>query len=203
MPPIPEEQVSPELVLVDPELRERLLRQSLRELLLAGIGPDPHPPRVVPPMPAWDPQPERTSGEIPIRVPVSTPFLVPGRGPARRAHGSSVVAATLIALFFLALPSLAFLPPRQAPTLALEAEPASPGEPTIITWQSDPMADYYVFELSGGGRLVQLETVQNASVTVAASLPPGRYSWQVLVGEGPVRDHDTHGPVAGGTLTID
>jgi hypothetical protein len=113
------------------------------------------------------------------------------------------VAATLIALFFVALPSLAFLPPRQAPTLALEAEPASRGEPTIITWQPDPMADYYVFELSEGGRLVQLETVQNASVTVAASLPPGRYSWQVLAGDGPVRDHDTHGPVAGGTLTID
>ena len=117
-----------------------------------------------------------------------------------RAHGSSVAAATVAALF-LALPSLAFLPPRQAPHFGPEIR--SLRQDTIVAWQPDPAADYYLFEMSLGGRQVKVEPVRGSSVTLGASLAPGLYAWRVFAGRGPMANHETQGPIAGGTVALE
>lgn len=185
--------VSPELVLVDPVLRDRLLRESLHELLLArsetlrptyaavAVGKSASGPgQTLPGLPA-----------LPVRRP----------GRRRRPHLSSIVTATLVALF-LALPSLAFLPPRQAPRIGSD-ENVPARRSSTIAWQPVRGADYYVFEVSAGGHLVKVEPVLEPSVTLRASLPPGRYAWRVFAGRGSVADHERRGPIAGGTVILE
>lgn len=208
----PEEPVSPELALVDPELRERLLRESLRELLLrAETTPYPAAPPSAP-LASAAPLPAASSAAAMPPAPSSAGSSAPAVAPhslarRRQARGSSLAAAAVVALL-LALPSLAFLPPRQKPVLGREPVPGqmppavTAGRETVVAWPAQPTADYYVFELSQGGRLVQLETVADPSTTVAPNLPAGAYDWQVLAGEGALSRHDTRGPIAGGTVTL-
>jgi hypothetical protein len=184
--------VSPELVLVDPELRERLLRESFRELLDAGGETLRRPVAFVslpPPAPLLD-----TADAPP------PPPRVSRRTISRRPAPGTLVAAASLAALLLALPSLAFLPPRQAPQLG--SEPPSQRAAQIVTWQPIPAADYYLFEMSANGRLVKLEPVRKPSVTLGESLPAGRYAWRVFTGHGAIEDHDTRGPIAGGTVTL-
>ena len=183
--------VSPELVLVDPALRERLLRESLRELLDAGGETLRRPVVVSLPRPL----PRLDLADAP--APPSRPS---GRAMSWRPAPGTVVAAAMLAALFLALPSLAFLPPRQAPRLGSESVSARTAQ--IVTWQPVPSADYYVFEMSANGRFLKLDPVRQPSVTLGGSLPAGRYTWRVFVGHGAVEDRDTRGPIAGGTVTL-
>lgn len=183
-----DEPISPELALVDPVLRERLLRELLEELS--------HDRTV---------ELQRAS-DVVERLASNSEASLPGRlAPEQRrrrirTRGSAIAAVTLMALF-LALPSLAFLPPRHAPRLGAELWPLR--QDTIIAWQPDPTADYYVFELLAGGKRVKVESVRGASITLGGGLAPDRYAWRVFVGRGLVADHDKWGPIASGTLGID
>lgn len=188
MRPIPEEPVSPELVLVDPVLRERLLRESLHELLYERVEP---------------PRPRHHAPAAPVEQPVAPAAPPPGR-PARptraprraRTRLPSVLTAGALAALFLALPSLAFLPPRQAPRL-VTADPA-----TAVTWTIDPDADYYLLEVLAGGRLVRVAHPVSPPVPVD-SLAPGSYTWRVFSGYGAVADANTRGPIEAGTLVVE
>jgi len=192
VPAFHDEPVSPELALVDPVLRERLLRESLHELLherTEALRPLPRetfgPPPTPAPTPAFTAPPAR-----------STP--APGR--ARRLL-PSLLSAGALATLFLALPSLAFLPPRQAPRLDVtEQHPSTLAGPRV-TWQADPEADYYVLEVVADGRLVLVAHPASPPVPLD-SLAPGDYTWRVFAGYGALADHDTRGPIAGGSLTV-
>jgi hypothetical protein len=180
--------VSPELALVDPVLRERLLRESLAELLLAETEALRRAP-----LRGELPEPGPRSGGAVADAPAA-------RRPARlRARVPSIAAAALVALF-LALPSLAFLPPRQAPELGHEPVPLR--QEPVIAWQAEPSADYYLFQLVAGGRVVMSTPLRAPSVTLRASLPERRYAWRVYVGVGPIAADERRGPVAGGTITL-
>ena len=181
----PDEPVSPELALVDPVLRERLLRESLQELL------DEQTEARVPPKRATS-EPSAHTDAGPSAPSVSRP----GR-TGKLLH--SVLVGAVVTLV-LALPSLAFLPPRQEPHLGRETLPS---QPETIAWQPNASADYYVFELSSGARLVSHSIVQTPSVTLGAAVPPGHYAWRVFVGRGPMAAHNTQGPTAGGTVTLE
>ena len=188
MRPVPEEPISPELVLVDPVLRERLLRESLHELLYERIEA---------------PRPRRSTTVAPAEAPAAPPAAPPRpsvratRAPGRiRRRTSSVLTAGALAALFLALPSLAFLPPRQAPRL-VEAEQA-----TAVTWTIDAGADYYVLEVLAGGRLVRVAHPVSPPVTLD-SLAPGAYTWRVFSGYGAVADRNTRGPIEAGTLVVE
>ena len=181
---LPDEPVSPELALVDPVLRERLLRESLQELV-----DDRTEARVPQRRETFDP-PARTDA-------APSAHSVPRPGRAGRLLHSVLVGA--VVTLVLALPSLAFLPPRQEPHLGRETLPP---RPETIAWQPDASADYYVFELSSGGRLVSHSIVRAPSVTLGAAIPPGHYTWRVFVGRGPMAAHNEQGPPAGGTVNL-
>lgn len=182
-----EEQISPELVLVDPVLRERLLRDALQQLLLESLEA---------PRPA--PAPAAPAAPLPVAAAPAAPSVRAGHASSRRTRLPSFLTAAALAALFLALPSLAFLPPRQAPRLGA-AEPASSTE---VTWTVDPAADYYLLELLSAGRLIRVAHPLSPPVPVG-SLAPGTYTWRVFSGYGAVADANTRGPVDAGTLVVE
>jgi hypothetical protein len=124
-----DEQISPELVLVDPELAARV-----RPFAVAGptIAPPPPPPpaqAVPPPVSAPAPAPVHTPVPAPIlRPPADAPAAPPARrapaapAPARPTRpygrrGRSVLVRAVPTLAGLAILGLAFLSPRNAPSL--------------------------------------------------------------------------------------
>lgn len=190
MGPFPDEPISPELVLVDPVLRERVLRESLQELLherAVALRPPPRetPSPVVAAAPVWPAAPAHT---------------VPARGRARRLLSAAISVVALVTLF-VALPSLAFLPPRQAPRIDATEPPSSAIAGPRATWQADPGADYYRLEVVGDGRLMHVAYPSSPPVPLGF-LPPGDYAWRVFAGHGDPDDHDTRGPIAGGTFVV-
>jgi hypothetical protein len=193
----PEEQISPELVLVDPELRERLLREALLELLYARI--DEQAPRrsSAPTVTATAPTPCRLVFPRPTATTQAAPAPRPARTAQHRFRLSSLVTATALAMLFVALPSLAFLPPRQAPTIGARG----PATATEISWTVDPSADYYVLELLTHGRLARVAHPAAPPARLDA-LAPGTYTWQVFSGYGAVADANTRGPIDGGTVVV-
>lgn len=194
----PEEQISPELVLVDPELRERLLRDALLELLYARLDEPSQPRPAVPAVTAAAAAPPRLVFPRPISMPPAAPPIRSSTAPRRRVRLSSFVTATALAMLFLALPSLAFLPPRQAPTLEAH-DPAAAAE---ISWTPDPSADYYALELLTGGHLARVVHPVSPPALVGR-LPPGTYTWRVFSGYGAVADANTRGPIDGGTVVVE
>lgn len=197
MAPAPEQQISPELVLVDPVLRERLLHEALQELLYGRLdGAPAHaqaPPRVDPPLQ------QRRQVPIVAAPPAATPpHAGAGRRPPRRSRLPSLLAAAVLAMLFLALPSLAFLPPRQAPRLGA---PES-GSSTTVTWTVDPDADYYLLEVLSDGRLVGVSHPSSPPAAVGR-LAPGTYAWRVFSGYGAVAAANTRGPIEAGTLVVE
>lgn len=191
MPVFHDEPVSPELALVDPVLRERLLRESLEELLHERTEPLRPLPRDTfrPPAPAAAPE---------YSAPPARPTPAPGR--ARRLL-PSVISVGALATLFLALPSLAFLPPRQAPRIDATEQHGSTFAVPRVTWQADPEADYYVLEVVADGRIVHVAHPASPPVLLDF-LAPGDYTWRVFAGYGALADHDTRGPIAGGSLVI-
>ncbi len=94
------------------------------------------------------------------------------------------------------VPSLAFLPVRQAPTLVDDT--AQPGAPSRIVWEADPAADYYVVEFLIDGRVAAVVRSSLPSITTP-SFDQSPALWRVFAGYGPVSRHDTRGPIASGT----
>lgn len=189
MTPSPEEQISPELVLVDPALRERLLRESLQQLLLESLEASRRLPTEEPPSPAAPaPAPEEAATRA---------SRLRGR---RRPRLSSALTASVFLALLVVLPSLAFLPPQHAPSLG--EEPAAAPQSQTIAWPRDLDADYYVVELSLHTVVVKrITTLQPFVALTAGEIRPGRYSWRVLAGE---RAHPggRRGPIAAGTVTV-
>ena len=267
-----DEQISPELVLVDPELARRVRPFAVAGPAIAFPSPElapvrrappkpavttpapavaPQKPAVTMPAPAVAPQkpavtmpapavaPQKPAVTMPapaaaplkpaettlapaVRPPTpvpsrsappslaeSTPTSVPAPRPRR-----AVLVRSLPALAALAVLGLAFLPPRDAPSLgrAPQAgarplkEPASrpratpaqikppTGAPTIniaprvgpaaLSWRTRSGVDYYLVELFAGARLVHATSVRSSPVKVPRWLPPGRYEWRVFEGVG-------------------
>ena len=191
----PDEPISPELVLVDPVLRERLLRASLQELLHERAVALRPPPRETL-------SPARTDPVVAAAPasPAAPARTVPARGRARR-HLPVAISVMALATLFVALPSLAFLPPRQAPRIDTTEPPSSAIAGPQATWQADPAADYYRLEVVGDGRLMHVAYPSSPPVPLGF-LPPGDYAWRVFAGHGDPDDHDTRGPIAGGTFVV-
>jgi len=174
------EPISPELVLIDPELRKRLLDAELRDLLqMALLASRPQPPA-------------RASERA------AEPALVLHAERRRGQNLSQIGIAAVLATAVLALPSLAFLPPRQQPTLPQTVALSSAAGPRI-NWTGDPDADYYVVEFLVDGRLAAVTRRSEPSATVPASLVGRGTAWNVFAGYGPVAAHDTRGPIASGS----
>lgn len=175
------EPISPELVLVDPELRRRLLDAELRDLLqMAVLASRPQPPA-------------RESERAPERAIVF-------RTQRRRRHDLPQIAiAAVLATAVLGLPSLAFLPPRQQPTLAPTAAVSSASRPRI-DWKGESAADYYVVEFLVDGRLAAVVTPSDPAAAIPASLVGRAATWHVFAGYGPVSQLNTHGPIASGSI---
>jgi hypothetical protein len=252
-----DEQISPELVLVDPELARRVRPFAVAGPAIAFRSPElapvrrappkpavttpapaaaPQKPAVTMPAPAAAPQKPAVTMPAPAAAPqkpavtmpapaVRPPNLVPARSsppslgkstltsvPAPRPR-RAVLVRSLPALAALAVLGLAFLPPRDAPSLGRAPQagarplkkPAArpratptrikpPTAPTItiappvgpaaLSWRTRPGVDYYLVELFAGARLVHATSVRSSPVKVPRWLPPGRYEWRVFEGVG-------------------
>ncbi len=187
----PDEPISPELVLIDPVLRERLLRASLQELLHERAVALRPPPRATLSPAEIDPV---------VAAPARPAAPKPARGRARR-HLPVTISVMALATLFVALPSLAFLPPRQAPRIDTTKLPLPANAGPQATWRADPEADYYRLEVVGDGRLMHVAYPSSPPVPLGF-LPPGDYAWRVFAGHGDPDDHDTRGPIAGGTFVV-
>jgi hypothetical protein len=168
------ESLSPELVLVDPELAAQLrpfvcatpkpllevLAERERRLVLAARPSAP----VGPEAPAVPAPGESES--------------VPGERWKRRyvragLHGSKVAIGALAVAFLL---GAAFLPPRQAPHLETPASAAA-NRPTLV-WR--PNGNGYRVEIFAGRRLVHAVNTAASTYDVPSWLPPGHYTWRVF-----------------------
>lgn len=174
------EAITPELVLVDPELRRRVLDVALSDLFHETIY-------------------AASTTNVDSLPRKSTPSIT----TAQRAHrtrfrpAAELAALTTIAALVIALPCLAFLPPRQQPSL-VERETASPSARSRITWDADPAADYYVVEFVIHGRLVAVRTPSAPAVSVPPAVSRGA-RWRTFAGYGPIAARNTRGPIASGT----
>jgi hypothetical protein len=192
-PPVPEP-VSPELVLVDPELAQRE-RARLRT-------PAPVPATSAPvarPAALW------AASAPPHRRPR------PRAAPSRRRHSRVVVWATALALAVLGLqyvlqhespqPILGDTPVRTAARTAIQAPSAAPpmgppkqsiglGATTLRTlaWAPVPGATSYELRLYRGSERILLKHTRSTRLTLperwrhdgrSVRLEPGRYRWNV------------------------
>lgn len=177
-----DEPISPELVLVDPELAARLRLLVFVELLL-----DTRPPYA-----EREDRPvatERSNQEALGRY-------TPGPAPARRVPvGRILILAVLVALL-----GVAFLPPRDAPRFA--EPPVSTAGP-MLTWRPAADSNYYLLELFAGQRLVHAKTLTTTNSNAPAWLAPGRYTWRVYAGQGSPGAREVRGPLEDGWFTID
>jgi hypothetical protein len=172
--------VSPELVLVDPDLRRQLLDAEMRDLLELAVL-------------ASQPPPLSHDGERDLESPHGSHLK---HSRVRSRLGIAGYAA--LAVFVLVLPSLAFLPPRQQPTLGTPVErPPSPGR---IEWSADPNADYYLVEFLVDGRLAAVIRQSEPAAPIPVSLASHLTTWHVFAGYGPVASHNTRGPIATGSI---
>jgi hypothetical protein len=215
MRPFVDEPVSPELVLVDPELAARL-----RPFAIAGPALEPPPAapaarpveaieEIEPPAPLRAPVPPEPepaeSGDEPAEPAArveSTPHPVPA---ARR---QTTVAGRLLqvvgVLAGAALLGVAFLPPRDAPRLVSNLPSASAATSTRVTlaWTAADDASYYLVEVFRGRTLVHAETTGATRLVTPAWLEPGRYTWRVFAGRGAPSERDTVGPLDNGWFRI-
>jgi hypothetical protein len=177
------EAITPELVLVDPELRRRLLDQAMLEILHETLYPT-HPEHAAVRRPPW-----RPSGSAAGR---------PKSLRQRTALAAEIAIMVTVATLVIVLPSLAFLPPRQRPTLPHKT--LSPAPSAQIVWNTDPAADYYLVEFLVGGRLVAVRTPSEPTLSIPPSAASDGAAWRVFAGYGPVAAHNTSGPIASGSI---
>jgi hypothetical protein len=207
------EPISPELVLVDPELAARARPEAV-----AG----PQIP-VVAAQPVWV-GPTRPR---PADPPPAAPREVAGqRGRWRWPRRLANVA---VAVGCLAIAAAAFLPPRDAPRLGADvvsataaspvadsrsrADPATdprsqavapaPSRPLpTLVWRAMPDARYYLVEIYSGSQLIHSRSVGATRLDAPAWLPRGRYTWRVFAGLGQPRDRRVRGPLEDGWFVV-
>ena len=180
MQPLIDEPISPELVLVDPELAQRV-----RAFAVAGrqLTADVEPDRA----PAGTDTVQQAVGALSEAEVIVERDVEPLRQriPAVLRRARLVEALALVSL--VAFLGLALLPPRDAPHFAIPAEPgtASGRSSAIVAWSPRPGVDRYRVQLSYHGRVVYTATVGQASMRVPDWLRSGRYTWRVSeVGSG-------------------
>jgi hypothetical protein len=198
--PFDHEPISPELVLVDPELAARV-----RPFAVAGptfdLAPEPGPE----PEPGHEPAalraPEPPAAPLPEPPPVPA---APARRPERRSGLLGRVSTACLVLATLALLGAAFLPPRDAPRLTDASPPAiaAPRPTVTLAWKPAGDADYYLVEIYRGERLVHAESVRTARVVAPDTLSPGRYTWRVFAGRGAPTARSVRGPLENGWFVV-
>jgi hypothetical protein len=168
--------ISPELVLVDPELAARV-----RATAIAGPS---YPPATVQARVLAPPAAPASPTAAPARPPRHEPDEQANAGLERR-HGRRRVTHHLgsiaAALAVIALLAAGFLPPRQAPHLGDAATAAA--TPPTLAWRSVGAKSYRV-EIYAGERLVHAETIKATHLDVPRWLAPRRYTWRVFVDDG-------------------
>ena len=179
-------QTTPELVLVDPKLA-RVARAALPD------PPDclaPREPRVE--RPVGPPIPVRPVSAAPAPA-ESAPRFVRPPATRRTLHTVVTTAAWIVLAGVIVSPLLAFLPPRQEPTLSRTAQTVDRGKAKAspapsLSWRAVPKADFYNLVLVRGGIRVDFRpqrprrTITERAMTRAAhgrALPAGSYSWFV------------------------
>lgn len=164
------EPISPELVLVDPELRARVLATAVS-------GPTSY-------------QEARTETvELDLAEPVEAMAAAPNeaaaghRAPSTGARSRRRLRLGTLAVggALLALLGAAFLPPRDGPRLlgprAVGAAPIR----DVLSWAPATAAGTgYLVEFYRGERLVHAETVEHPRLVVPEWFSPGRYAWRVF-----------------------
>jgi hypothetical protein len=175
------EPISPELVLVDPELAARVRATAVAGPSLPAPSPVLRPPAE-----------QRAAGDAPARAEAP---------PRRRIRVTTAIAV----LGGAALLGAAFLPPREAPRLTDVAPPATaaPARPApTLSWRRTADADYYLVELLQGERLVHATTVRGTRLEAPEWLAPGRYTWRVFAGDGAPADRNVRGPLERGWFVL-
>lgn len=176
-----DEPITPWLVLVDPELAERV-----RATAVAGPAASAHVDRAPDPRPvAPHRQPARTEQAVHV-PPLPAPAFATGPD-VRRRRSAPRLATALVGLAAAALLLVGLLPPRQAPSLGDAAGPAraSAASPSLtLGWQSTG-ARAYLIEVFAGRRLVHARVTAGTRFVVPGWLAPGRYTWRVSKYAGP------------------
>jgi hypothetical protein len=207
------EPISPELVLVDPELAARVRAvavagPSLDQPVTAspsversgGAGREP----ATPPPAAPASVPARTPAPAPAPARAPAPGIPTGAPARTRRPVTARLASLASTLAVLALLAAAFLPPRDAPRLTDSAAPATAAPRTSVTlaWLPASDADYYLVEVYSGTRLVHAQSVRGTRLSAPAWLRPGRYTWRVFSGQGRAADRRTRGPLESGWFVV-
>lgn len=175
------ESISPELVLVDPELAARL-----RATAVAGpppVVPDESPPAAQAPV-TREPPAEETIAAAPVAEPLRDSRPAHAGRTSRRLR-TPRPASIVVGLAVMALLLVGFLPPRQAPRLGEATAPAnaSPG-PITLGWEPQS-ASAYLVEVFVGKTLVHAASTPRTAIEVPGWLAPGRYTWRVSAYSGP------------------
>lgn len=188
------EKVTPELALVDPELAARLRAQ------MPVTGAVFHPRRAGPDVqeqvlrnPGTECLPAIGTATVPRSADESREAL------SRTAHLVNLAMAAALAAF-VAIPFLAFLPPRQGPTIIASAGMTTGAE--TLAWPRDPRATYYLVDVRHGDQRVLRSLPDLPTVDLPPTLRPGTYTWVVYAGIGPIDKEKLLGPIARGTFTV-
>lgn len=174
-----DEPITPWLVLVDPELAERV-----RATAVAGPFASVHVDRAPDPRPVTPhPQPAHTEQAVRVLPPAAPTFAT--RPDVRRRRSASRLATAVVGLTVAALLLVGLLPPRQAPSLGAAAGPARASAASLtLGWQSTG-ARAYLIEVYAGSRLVHTRVTTGTRFVVPGWLAPGRYTWRVSEYAGP------------------
>jgi hypothetical protein len=185
-----DEVISPELVLIDPELAARVrptavagprLRayelDGLRNLTRPGPARDvpvveralPEPPALARPPSAAQSTAPRVAQAPSVATARARRFIPTGQ-QARRAAAVLVVGGIL---------GVAFLPPRQVPSLGAAASPPMVTR-TTLAWKAAASGRYRV-EILKGRKVVYRTATRSRHLRVPLRLGPGRYIWRVKV----------------------
>ena len=218
----PVTQVSPELVLVDPELaseaRSRLSDRPWEDFLPAP--PPPEPPVVLadaPAAPAVLPH-RRRSITVTVRIPIAATLwavgllavlttlafgLVPGGG-----QGPSLASTTQAASPPPAPPQTSASPP---PISGLPVVPPPPAPPApsfrparTFAWTASPDATYYSVVFTRDGKRFFSATPERPRVVLPENLKfgPGAYSWVVRPGFGVLSEKRLGKPLVQSRFTV-
>jgi hypothetical protein len=169
------ERISPELVLVDPELAARHRAAAvatpapLLEVLAALERQQAGTTRAEAPTP-----PEAVlAPEAPALSSAATERSDRHIGQLTLPRLKLAAAGLVVALLLGA----AFLPPRQAPQLATTTATAAASRPTLV-WPAHGRG--YRVEIYVGRRLVHAENTSKNRYAVPRWLAPGRYTWRAF-----------------------
>lgn len=147
-----EEQVSPELALVDPELAARLRAAHVPPCTIDR----PRPPRAIATAPAVAPAPAEPTGR------------------SWRLRPLELVAAAALVVILGA----AFLPSPNAPTFAA---PVQRGE-IVLAWPEARKGDVYLLQILDGPETVYERRLEEPHLDEVFALVDGRhYRWRVFV----------------------